>query len=205
MNGEASVGFKHTQVGESIKQQNNASKPEKHLGPACTSPWCAKTKSRHRDEFTDAQRHQIFDVFWKQMDRGQKKAYVTSLVDVHSLKPRNQNQGKPDTFIYYLKLGEKKVQVCRTMFLNTLAVGRRQVEGWMKSSLPGVPSTKKSCTTKNISDAKKNLLEFLDLLPKMPSHYCRSTTSKMYLEPDINSKMDLFRMYEEHCKANNVQ
>lgn len=139
------------------------------------------------------------------MDWGQKKAYAVSLIDVVPCKIQNKSR-RGDTFIYYLKLSDKKVRVCRTMFINTLAIGEKQVAGWIKSSLSGSPSCNKpSATVKNISEAKKTLLEFLDWLPKIPSHYCRSTSSKLYLEPIINSKMDLFRIYQDHCETKNLR
>ncbi|RXN16693.1 interferon-inducible GTPase 5-like protein [Labeo rohita] len=39
---------------------------------------------------------------------------------------------------------------------------------------------------------------FLQDLPKVPSHYCRSTTSKQYLEPVFQSMADLYAVY---CRA----
>lgn len=41
--------------------------------------------------------------------------------------------------------------------------------------------------------------EFLGKLPKLPSHYCRSTSSKMYLEPIIANKNQLYHLYVEKC------
>ncbi|KAK3705423.1 hypothetical protein RRG08_034001 [Elysia crispata] len=45
----------------------------------------------------------------------------------------------------------------------------------------------------------KALREFLDSLPKMPSHYCRKDTKKLYVEPLFKSYADL---YEEYTKQN---
>lgn len=36
----------------------------------------------------------------------------------------------------------------------------------------------------------------------MPSHYCRSTSSKKYLDPDIKSRAKLYGLFKEYCQQN---
>ncbi|GFO14984.1 hypothetical protein PoB_004148900 [Plakobranchus ocellatus] len=43
--------------------------------------------------------------------------------------------------------------------------------------------------------AKEFVNEFLDLSPKLPSHYCRRRTSKLYLEPQFRAMIELHRCY----------
>ena len=45
--------------------------------------------------------------------------------------------------------------------------------------------------------------QFLDLLPELPSHYCRKTTQKRYLEQMIQSMADLYRLYVTKCTEEN--
>ena len=42
-------------------------------------------------------------------------------------------------------------------------------------------------------------VEFLEKLSKMPSHYCRASTSKLYLERTVPTYADLYRLYREKC------
>ena len=44
--------------------------------------------------------------------------------------------------------------------------------------------------------------EFLEKLPKMPSHYCRSSSTKQYLEPIIPTLAELYRLYQTKCAEN---
>lgn len=43
------------------------------------------------------------------------------------------------------------------------------------------------------------LREFLNNIPKMPSHYCRKDTNKLYLEPHFCSYSEFHREYSEWC------
>ncbi|KAJ8931665.1 hypothetical protein NQ314_015381 [Rhamnusium bicolor] len=49
----------------------------------------------------------------------------------------------------------------------------------------------------------KGIREHINLLPKIPSHYCRERTSKMYLEDGLNvSKM--YRLYTDWAQQKNI-
>jgi len=39
------------------------------------------------------------------------------------------------------------------------------------------------------------MIQFFDNLPKLPSHYCRSNTNKLYLESFFESKVSVFKAY----------
>ncbi|GFO39947.1 hypothetical protein PoB_006645200 [Plakobranchus ocellatus] len=52
-----------------------------------------------------------------------------------------------------------------------------------------------------ISQGLNFVKEFLDRLPKMPSHYCRKDTHKLYLEPMFQSYADIYREYSSVCEA----
>ena len=41
--------------------------------------------------------------------------------------------------------------------------------------------------------------EFLKTLPTMPSHYCRKSSSKNYIEPMFNSKAEVHQEYKKWC------
>lgn len=47
---------------------------------------------------------------------------------------------------------------------------------------------------KKIESVSK-IKEWLELLPKVPSHYCRKSTSKIYVESTFFSLSDMFRVY----------
>lgn len=60
----------------------------------------------------------------------------------------------------------------------------------------------------NLSHVKNNphqididfLKNFFNQLPKLPSHYNRANSSKLYLEPVFKSLSQLYQLYCETCK-----
>lgn len=44
---------------------------------------------------------------------------------------------------------------------------------------------------------------FLNSLPKLPSHYARKDSTKLFLEPAFQSKTDVYKLYKEECAADN--
>lgn len=59
----------------------------------------------------------------------------------------------------------------------------------------------KAAITKGKTENKLFAVDFLNKLPKMESHYCRKDTSKLYLEPIINSGQQLYKLYTDSCRS----
>ncbi|KAF9810155.1 hypothetical protein SFRURICE_012188, partial [Spodoptera frugiperda] len=64
---------------------------------------------------------------------------------------------------------------------------------------------KKSVQPQTATTEKPFLDKFLNELPKLPSHYCRQRTSLLYLQPDIISKQQLYKLYKEECHSKHVK
>lgn len=48
---------------------------------------------------------------------------------------------------------------------------------------------------------KAKLVEFLERLPKLPAHYCRRDSSKIYIEPILGNRMsDVYAEYKRQCE-----
>lgn len=48
---------------------------------------------------------------------------------------------------------------------------------------------------------KAKLVEFLGRLPKLPAHYCRRDSSKIYIEPILGNRMsDVYAEYKRQCE-----
>lgn len=107
------------------------------------------------------------------------------------------------SFYYYLKLNNVPVSVCKTMFLNNLSLGEYQFHSWClgRELVENAPFNKKSCQPREKSAHKIFAKTFLDKLPKMEFHYCRQSSSKLYLEPLIQSKSSLYNLYVEQCNT----
>ncbi|CAH1988971.1 unnamed protein product [Acanthoscelides obtectus] len=108
-------------------------------------------------------------------------------------------------------LGKDRLRVCRTMFLNTLGVKEWVIKKWAKSNLEnGYRKDEDNVQPNKIRDSTtaptRSLHDFFDCLPKLESHYCRASTSKLYLEPTWNSKAHLYKIYKsDYCTTHNVE
>lgn len=99
------------------------------------------------------------------------------------------------------------------MFLNTLGLGEKQVLTWClteKDNEMNYEKNKennKSSTLRITPEKRKRIFvtEFLNKLPKLPSHYCRKSTSRLYFEPYVKSKSQLYSMYKIKCDEENKQ
>ena len=127
--------------------------------------------------------------------------------------------------------GGIKVLVCRKMFLNTLALGEDQFRRWTTNKDDGELSesdnndrqddgmyneryhASQSATEVGTQKSRRKLRrsrkdirradvkEWLDLLPKVPSHYCRASSSKVYVECTFRSMLHMYDVYSDYVKS----
>ncbi|XP_069673203.1 uncharacterized protein [Periplaneta americana] len=208
MKGEAYVGYKRLKTG---KVKHDTPRDARKLGASCNSKMCQKSKFRQCNAIGNAERQEIFDTFWKKMTWDQRKQYVNGLVDVTPTKRPGKNTGesrRKGTLLYHFRVGNEKLQVCKKLFLNTLGIKDWSVRYWLENSKRGMSS----CSTVFHTHAKKDkrkegkqfLRTFFDSLPKLPSHYCRQSSSKLYLEPIVHSKIQLYDLYKQRCAHENT-
>ncbi|ESO93016.1 hypothetical protein LOTGIDRAFT_162041 [Lottia gigantea] len=88
-----------------------------------------------------------------------------------------------------------------------LSIWEKALYRWLNHSESGIPSPAKAPkrsrkVLKTTGVQHDQARDFLQSLCKLPSHYCRSSTSKSYLEPIFVSFEDLYRIYKDHCLSN---
>lgn len=191
MLGEKYLGYR--KIGGSIK--HDIQRPERKLKEGCKKgSYCKKTEKRNCHFFTTKLREEIFRLFWG-MDWSQKRMYVRNLVR-YELKKRSYVDGssrRNGTFLYYLRLNNENIQVCKKMFLETLDIKEKMTHKWVLNSLNHGLSNRAEVKNNNKSIKRSGskyfqessnqiqfLKEFFNLLPKMDSHYCRKDSQKQY-------------------------
>lgn len=50
-----------------------------------------------------------------------------------------------------------------------------------------------------------NVYKFIESLPAVKSHYCRSSSTKKYLPNDFESIECVFRLYRSNCESNKLK
>ena len=187
------------------------SKQPRELGPRCCCKLSQKKNVLKCSEFNDDERQEIFNHFWEELTWDEKKLYVTSMVEMKSVKRRTgedrDHSRRNTSLIFSFKRNGTKARVCKEFFLSTLNLGEWTLYSWVRKgdesaggcSIPRLKSVRESRNQSQVRNyftpRREFAVNFLNSLPKMESHYCRSTSSKMYLEPTWQSHSELYREY----------
>lgn len=124
--------------------QQKTVKAEKKIGPACASSNCKKSKFRHCEQFDNQIRDSIFKMFWSWTWES-KRVFVKSMVSqIDVQRSRVQQSNKHNTFKYKLPLNHEPIQVCRSMFLSTLAININTIRECLKDKENIVVSNRQS-------------------------------------------------------------
>lgn len=67
----------------------------------------------------------------------------------------------------------------------------------------GIPKAKETRVKEVDEKAKQVALDYLKRLPKMPSHYCRAGSSKLYIDTDFENIRELYKHYTKTCEERN--
>ncbi|XP_039286246.1 uncharacterized protein LOC120351823 [Nilaparvata lugens] len=209
MKGEAYIGFQKCK--ESKKNVQTAPKKERKLGENCSSAFCAKT--RMCNKITNEERSNLFHKFWKELSWDQRKIYVANNVSMSTPKRRytdNPESRRNVSVIYHITTNNIRYQVCKKMFLSTFGLGESQVQNWVRTQSEGMSKCQEvlnesRCTINRNETNLKHLNMFFSRLNKLPSHYCRKDTSKMYLDQSVRSMVDLYKEYCKYCLELNVK
>ena len=195
MEGECYTGF-----APSGKQ--NTPRRARKMRPACGSSFCEKSSTRHCNEINEEERQNLFNKYWKELNWTEKKMFVCSLIDVEETKQHTtgEESRRSQTFFYHLEISGKRVPVCRTMFLHTLGLSGWQANNWKLSALQRNTRKAKIRQEKHKSNGRKIAGEFLDSLPKLPSHYCRQSSTKQYLYDEIPNQVKLYQIFVDFCQ-----
>lgn len=192
----------------------NIRKPSKTQEPPCNC--LKKKKSVKCKSFNDHDRKEIFRKFWNELCTWNEKRLLISTL-VLQYKPRNIRNRKVGnrsrrnkSLRYHLKMDDKILPVCKTMFLTTYGVSQKmvytalatfQTENIEQRKISKLQNQEKRIALRRKSSSRV----FLSELNKVESHFCRKHTSKLYLEPLWQSKMELYRTYEEYCEEHSLK
>ena len=165
-------------------------KGERKLGERCQ----CKASYYTCKSISDSDRQKFFSDVWK-MTWGEKQVFVKLSVEAKDVKERRGHgeQSRRNKTLYFTLRGTKgSHRVCKQMFLNTTGLN----SWWVVKT--ATEEQESNSTTRSVSSASASghsmhsrsgsstgrpfVKQFLERLPKMPAHYCRKDTSKMYLE-----------------------
>lgn len=129
--------------------------------------------------------------------------FVCRLVEKRDVKQKtlNTDSRRNCSYLYFLRKENGKFQVCKSMFLSTLGIGERMMYDLVMQSTNGISNKEHYQRPQRQEESDKKIFarSFLMSLPKLPSHYCRASSSKLYLEPVFASVSELHREYKKQA------
>lgn len=158
-------------------------------------------------DISDEERQKILNNFYETGSLQLQREYIARHVKERPVKRKTsgkEQSRRTCTFVYVLPKKESEISVCKKLFLNTLCVTEKTVRTVLsKIKESGVLETeKRGGRAKSLQDRDKTvrdaITKHINRFPRVESHYCRASTSKEYLHPDLN----LYKMLEMFNKEN---
>ena len=182
------------------RQKEVVTQKPREMGPRCPeSAAHSKSSKMECNKIAEGDREKIFKDFWENMSWDEKRMYVRCLIDVTPVQRKRgvEDSRRSFTNFFFLKVNGIRKRVCKTMFLSTLGIGEWSALNWVKEAAESTQNTQTTAPRcDRSSEARDFIKTFLTDLPKLPSHYCRASSSKSYLEPVFQSLNDLHREYK---------
>ncbi|CAH1113859.1 unnamed protein product [Psylliodes chrysocephalus] len=143
-------------------------------------------------------------------ERKLKKPLKSNDVKRHKNRRNETTSRRKESMVYHMKKQEELIRVCRQMFLNTHGLKENMVLNWLKKDLSDTIDSEEHSSEEKIThpkcykDLKLSLTIFFSELSKVESHYCRSSSDKLYLEPNWKPKASLFQFYKRWCQEKQI-
>lgn len=191
------------QSGAGYVNSKNQEMPPRKILSSCKVSCCFKCNNN----FNYDDRSKIFKDFWKLNDDDKVKFYF-KFVRTQPIKRRRCSGAlkKRISYTYRFQVDSRIHRVCRLFFLNTLNIDKKRIYYAFENHQnidTGVPkpNTRGRHVKKVTSDYQLSTVrEHIESFKKIESHYCRSNTTRSYIEADLNlSKM--YRLYIEKCET----
>jgi hypothetical protein len=184
------------------KYRLSETKAPRVMGPPCSCKPGKRRRSFFCSDFNENDRAVLFKNFWS-MDWAQRKVYVAMSVKARTVSSTinpEKDVHRKNTLVYCLTIGNEQKRVCKEMYLSTLNIGEWSVHSWAKNSTEGMHPARNANehnvnASRQMSASKAFAVDYLRTLPKMPSHYCRANSSKLYLEPVFDNMSHLYKQY----------
>lgn len=136
-------------------------------------------------------------------DWAAQRSYINGCVKIIPVKRKrtsNNESRRSFTYEHYLIRQNVQVKVCQQFLISTLRITQRVIRNSIKGKLEVIQDQRGKHGPKHkiTNSQKQNLDSFIKRLPAVPSHYCRGSSSKLYLPADILTFTNLYKMYSHN-------
>ncbi len=201
---QRNVRKKNRATGQSYTDAGGTVRPQKVV---VNKKDCSLCKFKCPEKISAAQRQVLMDQYYKFGNIARQKDFICGLVAetfVARKIKRDAASGvdKNVSRKYYLPDSDgEHNRVCLPFFCGTFGISKRIIDDTLAhSNETGVYIGRDKRKGRPASNATpdsqvKKIKKFLAEFPKVPSHYCRKRSSRLYLAPDLS----ITKLYELYC------
>lgn len=171
-------------------------------------------KKKYKNEcatISETERLAIFNKYWYELkDYNRKRDYLLSCMEKAPIKRTYvlHTSNRSSTYRYFVSVDNVEKEVCRKFVLSTLDISEKLLRYTRDNKIDLYVSKhdnrgKQPSKNKTANVTIGNVDRFIQMLPAVPSHYSRGSSSKKYITNDFNSLEHVYRVYIEDCKLNN--
>ncbi|XP_022826364.1 uncharacterized protein LOC111356295 [Spodoptera litura] len=202
---------KNKNLGNAYKSRDGKSRNKREMGPSCGE----KCKLKCSQKITDIDRNLLFVAFWSMGDIVRHWDYINKYCEkINKRRVTTETASRREfTLRYYLptkthmtdslapNIQTLKIQVCKTMFLNTFGIKQGLVYSALKKlSLEGTVAHDKRGihlhTKKITEEIIASVCDHVNSFAPVESHYVRKRSDKVYLDGSLTfAKM--FLLYKD--------
>jgi len=169
-------------------------------GVKTTKDCAGKCKYKCSSFFSESRRKNIFDSFWKLNDTEKNSFYGNTTDCQLKERKRGNSDRKKKSVKYYLVIDLERIRVCKEFYLGTLDISNKRIDYFHRRGPEAKYIDKRGrCQKqKTPNEVLEGIREHINSYPRIESHYCRSSTTKEYLEAGLSvSKM--YKHYTIEC------
>lgn len=186
------------------------SKTRKNVPARCLKEPCSeKCRLKCTTKINRDSRYELFRKFWDLGDLAKQRAFISaSMIDVqpkykytNSERPRNNNK------TFHFTVDNTMIRVCKTFYKATLDISNRMIlttqnkikdNDFSLNDFRGRHQNHKKIDP----ELRAAIIQHINSIPKIESHYVRASSTKEYIEGSKTIK-DLYNDFKENQEKNN--
>ncbi|XP_060590180.1 uncharacterized protein LOC132745308 [Ruditapes philippinarum] len=197
------INKRRRQAGKEYINRQGVKVPQKRVSVKTNCKGTSNCRRKCTQQFSDEQIQAIHDGYWSLDDDGGKNGFIARTITRRTNENKKKDSNRRYTYEFFFFRNDDKIQVCKDFYLGVLHISDNRYRQYFKKvdtkegnefrDMRG-KRTKRRKSEDEINVIRKHIESF----QRIPSHYCRSNSSKEYLEPGLNVNI-MYKLYLEHC------
>lgn len=191
-----------------LNKKNRRAAVGKYVKPnPCMNKRCGNSCA---DKFSEEDRLDIFENYWGMGCDKRQKDFLLSCTKAKPIaRKRSTSNIRNVSYDYFLNFQGENVKVCQQFLLKTLDISQMTLRYTVENANITINTAQKDRRTphphnKSNDEQLAHLKSFIEMLPAVPSHYCRNKSTKLYLPQEFENIKNLYKLYVDHLKQNNL-